>query len=132
MLLADKVTAVTGTGAGVGRASALLFVRGGVPYGVTKAGVIQLTRALAIETPPLGLRVNGLCPGPSDTNFAVPPEAASRARSARCREVLGSQHPRGKPIEAEDGAKTALHLALKPSSNVTGLALPVDGGCLAR
>ena len=105
---------------------------GGVPYGVTKAGVIQLTRALAIEAAPLGVRVNCLCPGAIDTNFAVPPEAAFQPRSANFREMLGSQHPLGQPIEAEDCAKTALYLASDLSSNVTGVALPVDGGYLAQ
>ena len=105
---------------------------GGVPYGVTKAGVIQLTRALAIEAAPLGIRVNCICPGAIDTNFAVPPEAAFQPKPPAFRQILGGQHPLGRPIEAEDCANAALFLASDLSSNVTGIALPVDGGYLAR
>ena len=105
---------------------------GGVPYGTTKAAVIQLTRGLAIEAAPLGIRVNCFCPGAIDTNFAVPPEAAFQPKPPEVREMLGSQHPLGRPIEAEDCANAALYLASDLSSNVTGIALPVDGGYLAR
>ncbi|MCH2172974.1 SDR family oxidoreductase [Myxococcota bacterium] len=105
---------------------------GGVPYGVSKAGVIQMTRGLAIETASQGIRVNCLCPGAIDTNFALPPEAAFQPKPPELREVLGSHHPLGRPIEAEDCANAALYLASDLSSNVTGIALPVDGGYLAR
>lgn len=105
---------------------------GGVPYGVTKAGVIQMTRGLAIELAPLGIRVNCFCPGAIDTNFAVPPEAAFQPKPPELRELLGGLHPLGRPIEAEDCANAALYLASDLSSNVTGVALPVDGGYLAR
>jgi len=105
---------------------------GGVPYGVTKAGVIQLTRALAIEAAPLGVRVNCFCPGAIDTNFAVPPQAAFQPKPPEMRKILGSYHPLGRPIDAEDCANAALYLASDLSSNVTGIALPVDGGYLAR
>jgi NAD(P)-dependent dehydrogenase (short-subunit alcohol dehydrogenase family) len=105
---------------------------GGVPYGATKAAVIQLTRGLAIEAAPLGIRVNCLCPGAIDTNFAVPPEAAFQPKPPELLDALGSLHPLGRPIEADDCAKAALYLASDLSSNVTGIALPVDGGYLAR
>jgi NAD(P)-dependent dehydrogenase (short-subunit alcohol dehydrogenase family) len=105
---------------------------GGVPYGVTKAGVIQLTRALAIEVAPLGIRVNCFCPGAIDTNFSVPLEAAFQPKPPEVLAHIGSLHPLGRPIEAEDCAKAALYLASDLSSNVTGAALPVDGGYLAR
>ena len=105
---------------------------GGVPYGVSKAGVIQLTRGLAIENAPLGIRVNCLCPGAIDTNFAMPPEAAFQPKAPELLEMIGGQHPLGRAIEAEDCANAALYLASDLSSNVTGIALPVDGGYLAR
>jgi len=105
---------------------------GGVPYGATKAAVIQLTRGLAIEAAPLGVRVNCFCPGAIDTNFAVPPEAAFQPKPPQLLEVMGGLHPLGRVIDAEDCAKAALFLASDLSSNVTGIALPVDGGYLAR
>jgi NAD(P)-dependent dehydrogenase (short-subunit alcohol dehydrogenase family) len=105
---------------------------GGVPYGATKGAVIQLTRGLAIEAAPLGVRVNCLCPGAIDTNFAVPLQAAFQPKPPELRKVLGGYHPLGRPIEAEDCANAALYLASDLSSNVTGIALPVDGGYLAR
>jgi len=105
---------------------------GGVPYGATKAAVIQLTRGIAIEAAPLGIRVNCFCPGAIDTNFAVPPEAAFQPKPPELLDALGSLHPLGRPIEAGDCAKAALYLASDLSSNVTGIALPVDGGYLAR
>jgi NAD(P)-dependent dehydrogenase (short-subunit alcohol dehydrogenase family) len=101
---------------------------GGVPYGVTKAGVVQMTRGLAIELAPFGIRVNCLCPGAIDTNFSVPPEAAFQPKPPEVLELFGQQHPLGRPIEAEDCANAAPYLA----SDVTGIALPVDGGYLAR
>jgi NAD(P)-dependent dehydrogenase (short-subunit alcohol dehydrogenase family) len=105
---------------------------GGVPYGATKAAVIQLTRGLAIEAAPLGIRVNCFCPGAIDTNFAVPPDAAFQPKPPQMLELMGGLHPLGRPIEAEDCANAALYLASDLSSNVTGIALPVDGGYLAR
>jgi NAD(P)-dependent dehydrogenase (short-subunit alcohol dehydrogenase family) len=105
---------------------------GGVAYGATKAAVIQLTRGLAIEAAPLGIRVNCFCPGAIDTNFMVPPEAAFQPKPPAILKVLGAQHPLGRPIEAGDCANAALFLASHLSSNVTGIALPVDGGYLAR
>ncbi|MDG2306742.1 MAG: SDR family oxidoreductase [Candidatus Binatia bacterium] len=105
---------------------------GGVPYGATKAGVIQLTRGLAIENAAAGIRVNCLCPGAIDTNFAMPPEAAFQPKPKEFLDAIAGQHPLGRPILAEDCANAALYLASSLSSNVTGVALPVDGGYLAR
>jgi len=62
----------------------------------------------------------------------VPPEAAFQPKPQVLLDALGSQHPLGRPISAEDCANAALFLASDLSSNVTGVALPVDGGYLAR
>jgi NAD(P)-dependent dehydrogenase (short-subunit alcohol dehydrogenase family) len=105
---------------------------GGVLYGATKAFVIQLTRALAIEVAPLGIRVNCFCPGgvwtnlgKSETEFFLPPDAETVSG-------LEKLHPLGRLLTAEDCAKSALFLASELSSSTTGVALPVDGGYLAR
>lgn len=105
---------------------------GGVPYGATKAAVIQLTRGLAIEAAPFGIRVNTFCPSAIDTNFGVPEEAKFQEKPKEFVDMMGSHHPLGRVIEAEDCANAALFLASDLSSNVTGIALPVDGGYIAR
>jgi NAD(P)-dependent dehydrogenase (short-subunit alcohol dehydrogenase family) len=108
---------------------------GGTVYGATKGGVHQLTRGVAIEAAPHGIRVNAICPaGMPYTNFmaagglgsgplAVGSEAARR---------VGESHPLGRPITAEDCAEAAVYLVSDRAANVTGVLLPVDGGYVAR
>jgi NAD(P)-dependent dehydrogenase (short-subunit alcohol dehydrogenase family) len=106
---------------------------GSAVYGGTKAMVIQLTRALAIEGAPFGIRANCICPGGMFTNFGVGEgEEYFRERTAEELELIKGMHPLGLPITAEDCADAALYLASDLSANVTGAALPVDGGYLAR
>jgi NAD(P)-dependent dehydrogenase (short-subunit alcohol dehydrogenase family) len=107
---------------------------GGTVYGASKGGVIQLTRAVAIEYARHGIRVNAICPAviPS-TNFMVrDPVAGSTGLTGDLVERLGSMHPLGRPITAEDCAAAALFLASDQARNITGVLLPVDGGYLAR
>jgi NAD(P)-dependent dehydrogenase (short-subunit alcohol dehydrogenase family) len=105
---------------------------GSAVYGGTKAMVIQLTRALAIEGAPFGIRANCICPGGMFTNFGVPEAEAFRERTPEELAMASTLHPLGKPITGEDCAAAALYLASDMSANVTGVALPVDGGYLAR
>ena len=106
---------------------------GSAVYGGTKAMVIQLTRALAIEGAPFGIRANCICPGGMATNFGVGEgEEFFRERTAEELEMIKGMHPLGLPITAEDCADAALYLASDLAANVTGAALPVDGGYLAR
>lgn len=107
---------------------------GGTVYGATKGGVHQLTRGVAIESAPFGIRVNAICPaGMPYTGFmaagglsqpVVPgSEAALR---------VGESHPLGRPITAEDCAEAAVYLVSDRAANITGVLLPVDGGYVAR
>lgn len=105
---------------------------GSAIYGGTKAMVIQLTRALAIEGAPFGIRANCICPGGMSTNFGVPESEAFRARTDEELEMVKGLHPLGRPITPTDCAWAALYLASDMAANVTGAALPVDGGYLAR
>jgi len=104
---------------------------GSVAYGVSKSGGIQLTRALAVEVAPHGIRVNCVCPGAIDTNFSRPDEDAFRDRSEDEKRMIGANHPLGRIITADDVAEAALFLASDRARNVTGVAFPVDGGRLA-
>jgi NAD(P)-dependent dehydrogenase (short-subunit alcohol dehydrogenase family) len=53
-------------------------------------------------------------------------------QQAAIAETVGGQHPLGRAITAQDCAEAALYLVSEASRNVTGVALPVDGGFVAR
>jgi NAD(P)-dependent dehydrogenase (short-subunit alcohol dehydrogenase family) len=107
---------------------------GGAVYGGTKGAVHQLTRAVAIEGAPFGIRANAICPAAMPfTNFMA---AGGLDQSAVDMEALGERvgasHPLGRPITAEDCAEAAVYLVSDRASNITGVLLPVDGGYVAR
>ncbi|KPM50959.1 oxidoreductase [Frankia sp. R43] len=107
---------------------------GGSVYGATKAGVHQLTRAVAIEGAPDGIRANAICPaGMPATNFMAAGGLPSSPEllEATSRQV-GASHPLGRPITAEDCAEAAVFLASDRAANITGVLLPIDGGYVAR
>lgn len=105
---------------------------GSVVYGSIKALVIHLTRALAAEAAPHGIRVNCVCPGAVLTNFGRPDDEAFTELGPDLLELAKPLHPLGRLITADDCASAALYLASDMSANVTGLALPVDGGYLTK
>jgi NAD(P)-dependent dehydrogenase (short-subunit alcohol dehydrogenase family) len=107
---------------------------GGAVYGATKGAVHQLTKAVAIEAAPFGVRVNAICPAAMPfTGFmaaggvSLPEEALTQVA-----ESVGATHPLGKPITAEDCAAVAAFLASDRAANITGVLVPVDGGYVAR
>jgi 3-oxoacyl-[acyl-carrier protein] reductase len=104
---------------------------GGVPglsaYGAAKAGVIQLTRNLAIEYGPLGIRANVICPGPMST----PQMEAWLATLGPAGERFGRQVPLGRLGHADEIASAAVFLASDEAAYVTGAVLAVDGGVSA-
>jgi NAD(P)-dependent dehydrogenase (short-subunit alcohol dehydrogenase family) len=107
---------------------------GGTVYGATKGAVHQLTRAVAVEVAPFGIRVNAICPaGMPYTGFMA---AGGMEVTGTDLEAVaahtGSMHPMGKAITAEDCARAAVYLCSDESANVTGILLPIDGGYVAR
>jgi NAD(P)-dependent dehydrogenase (short-subunit alcohol dehydrogenase family) len=107
---------------------------GGSVYGSTKGGVHQLTRAVAIEGAPFGIRANAICPaGMPYTNFMAAGglEGGAGIGEEAARQV-GAMHPLGRPITAEDCAEAAVYLASDRAANITGVLLPVDGGYVAK
>jgi len=107
---------------------------GGTVYGATKGAVHLLTKAVAVECAPFGIRVNAICPGAMPyTGFMaagglqLPEDALERVA-----QQAGAGHPLGKPITAEDCAEAAVYLVSDRAKNVTGVLLPVDGGYVAR
>jgi NAD(P)-dependent dehydrogenase (short-subunit alcohol dehydrogenase family) len=103
---------------------------GGAVYGATKGGVVQLTRAAAVEGAPFGSRANALCPaGMPRTNFMG---AAGIEADEAVVQHVAAMHPLGRAITAEDCAEAAVYLASDRAANVTGVLLPIDGGYVAR
>ncbi len=111
-----------------------LVAWGGTVYGATKGAVHQLTKAVAVEAAPFGIRVNAICPAAMPyTNFmAAGGMDTSSVDIEQIAQHTGSMHPLGRPITAEDCAEGAVYLCSDAASNVTGVLLPIDGGYVAR
>jgi NAD(P)-dependent dehydrogenase (short-subunit alcohol dehydrogenase family) len=104
-------------------------------YSAAKAAVIQLTRSVALELAPDGIRVNCICPGGIATpifatSLGLPPDAVGPSTNLM-KGALASLHPLGRSGLPEDIARAALWLASDESSFVTGQAIVVDGGITA-
>lgn len=92
-----------------------------VHYSVSKAGMIGLTKALAKEVGPSGIRVNCICPGTIDTEM-------NAHLSDEDKEMLINDTPLGKIGKCEDVVNTILFLCDDKSSFITGQILGVNGG----
>ena len=97
--------------------------RGGSIYGVSKGGIVALTRDLAAEWGPHGIRVNALAPG----WIRTPMTQALQQNPAGSARVL-QRVPLGRWGEAEDVAGVAVFLASDASAYITGHTIPIDGG----
>ena len=96
-------------------------------YDATKAGVVGITRALAVDHGRDGVRVNAVCPGYIETPLLERWFAGDASRRA---EALQS-HPLGRLGTPRDVAEAALFLASDASSFISGACLTVDGGLTA-
>ena len=93
-------------------------------YGVAKAGVLSLTRAMAIELGPEGVRVNAVCPGLTET-----PRVAHLWDNPTVRDGFIASTPLRKLARPEDIAEAVFFLASDDSAgHITGIHLVVDGG----
>ena len=103
-----------------------------VAYNVAKAGVISLSRTLAMELAPYSVNVNAVCPGPLHTDFhshLMPQRAQTLGISTeQMMERIRGAIPLGRWGEPEDVAKTVAFLVSDDTSWVTGETISVSGG----
>jgi NAD(P)-dependent dehydrogenase (short-subunit alcohol dehydrogenase family) len=98
----------------------------GVHYTASKGGVITMTRTMALELAPYGIRVNAIAPGTTDT---------AQPRGGNTEEELLAMArtiPLGRIAQPEDIASVAVFLAGDESRHITGQTLHVNGGLLMR
>ena len=105
-----------------------------VTYKVTKMGMIAFTEQLALQNAAYGIRANCILPGLMDTPMAVDTRAraGNRSRAEVAAERDAKVPLRGKMGTGWDVANAALFLASDEAGFVTGVALPVDGGQMAK
>ncbi|ALJ20854.1 SDR family NAD(P)-dependent oxidoreductase [Microbacterium sp. No. 7] len=104
----------------------LSAVRGRAAYGAAKAGLISLTKAIALEFGAQGVRVNAIAPGIIETAMTSHVFA-----SAELQRHVAEVVPNGRPGTPDDIADAVSFLASDRSDYVNGVVLPVDGGWLA-
>jgi NAD(P)-dependent dehydrogenase (short-subunit alcohol dehydrogenase family) len=107
-----NVGSISGERGGTGRAA----------YGAAKAGVMLLTKVMAVELASLGVRVNAISPGPTET------EQVRQCHDAGTREAYHRLLPVKRYASPSEIAAAALFLASPDSSFVSGHILNVDGG----
>ena len=95
---------------------------GGAHYAASKGGVLSLTKSLARELGPMGVRVNAVCPSLIETDFVTSTVSKDRIRD------LTAAVPLGRPGRPEEVAAACMFLASDLSSYITGATLDVNGG----
>ena len=102
-------------------------IQTGVPYGISKAALIQLSRNLAVEWVEHGIRVNTVSPWYTDT----PLVETVLKQPDRLQRII-DKTPMSRVAQPEEVAAAAAFLAMDKASYITGIELRVDGGMLSK
>jgi NAD(P)-dependent dehydrogenase (short-subunit alcohol dehydrogenase family) len=123
----DQLRETKGAIINIGSIQSFVALPNSAAYTTSKGGVRLLTKALAIELSPLGIRVNAIGPG-----FTATPLNAKAREDPAYMANFASRIPLGRIGTPEDIAGPAVFLASDMARYITGVTLPVDGGYLAR
>ena len=118
MIARDRGGSIINTGSGL----AFKVQKGTMPYGVSKAGLVQMTRMLAVEWARYGIRVNAIAPGYIETDIN------RKFLQSGAGQAMVKAIPQRRFGEPEDLEGVVLLLAGDASSYITGALMPVDGG----
>ncbi|MFT5144087.1 MAG: NAD(P)-dependent dehydrogenase (short-subunit alcohol dehydrogenase family) [Thalassolituus oleivorans] len=99
-------------------------------YAASKGAVVLLTRSMARDYAPSGIRVNCVCPGSVDTPM-LDREMEAMGGADTVLPLFASKHPLGRIGRSQEVAAAVVFLASDAASFMTGVSLPVDGGRLA-
>jgi NAD(P)-dependent dehydrogenase (short-subunit alcohol dehydrogenase family) len=120
-----------GTMVNVASVSGMVGAPGQAAYAATKGAIVQLTRQLAVEFAPQGVRVNAVGPGAIDTAFVARSLGAGHEDRPVPPEVVAS-HPLGRVAEPREIAEVIAFVASPLAGFMTGAIVMADGGATAR
>jgi NAD(P)-dependent dehydrogenase (short-subunit alcohol dehydrogenase family) len=123
----DQLRETKGSIVNIGSIQSFVALPNSAAYTTTKGGVRLLTKALAIELSPMGIRVNAIGPG-----FTATPLNIDARENPEYMANFTGRIPLGRIGTPEDIALPAVFLASDMARYITGVTLPVDGGYLAR
>jgi NAD(P)-dependent dehydrogenase (short-subunit alcohol dehydrogenase family) len=109
--------------------SGLVGLASQTAYCATKGAIVQITRQLAVEFAPQGVRVNAVAPGAIETPFlldALPPDPEAILAA------IAASHPLGRNSQPVEIAEVVAFLASDRAGFMTGAIVPVDGGFTAQ
>ena len=125
-VLADMTEKRSGVILNISSVNALAYF-GNEAYSAAKAGILNLTRSLAVRYGPFGVRVNAIAPG----TLRTPAWEQRRQKDPDVFDRVAKWYPLGRIGEPEDVAGAALFLASDEAAWISGAVLPVDGGLTA-
>jgi NAD(P)-dependent dehydrogenase (short-subunit alcohol dehydrogenase family) len=125
-VLPDMTERASGVILNIASVNALTYF-GNEAYSAAKAGILSLTRSLAVRYGPFGVRVNAIAPG----TLRTPAWEQRRQKDPEVFERVSRWYPLGRIGEPEDVAGAALFLASDEAAWISGAVLPIDGGLTA-
>ena len=120
----------------MGSIHATRLVRDRIDYMTTKAALVGMTKAIALECADTGITCNVLCPGwvltpHAERQIAARMQEKSLSRGDAIKELLAVRQPSRRPIMPAEVAALGVFLCREEAANITGAALPIDGGWAA-